>query len=874
MSSANEPAADFDERFEEINGKREELDARCWYRSASRLSRELIRLARTQQRLYPYLIAQLGLMFELEYLLDPPEEQEIGVGLVALLESPDRARQFQPDLDEDEYDQAVHHLTAEVYGLLANSTAVRFGYNSEGMHACIGDGIQVCHRTGNLGAINGFRWFAQLVYAASDDHEMALHFARMLRSLPDDADDKANRSLGARDEVRLLLHCGQLEAAEEAGRRALELIEKDDKDLLTRLYTLIDLEMVALLAGKHAPFLEEFGRELQEQLPPQGENTRLDFNGSVRHAVRLGCEGDFAAAVEKLTPWDRWLTEHECLSDWFEVRLHLLVLYRLWGQSARVKELAQPLAERAQKARDWETLHQLARIMDPDQPAAPLPLLAPPTVGPYARAATSATVSGTPPEQETPEAEDQELPETPLGQRYEKLVALLQKAGEEDTAERAALLSTLLAIQPVSVTHPLDCVRLLHLAGQLARDVGTKPLWTWAKGLAGRFGERPDVCNWLAVVGDVLRSRAEMGLDKQISADMLEKLFRKSLDLDPFDAGNFARAGVFYLGEENLGEAERCLARSFRLARDSSFAALRLAEVYERNDRPRDALAVLDMCLREGNDDPEVAWQAAMSAVGLNQYDVLLTYLDRFEAQAPGQPWACYYRAMALLEHNQPQDALAALDQEERRESGRIFALEALRACATSALRQHAQSRVHFDKVLEIPLASIDYLSFTGLTNLAERLWKAAGFLPEEDPQREALMQRLLISGLMPDDFFEEQRQAENSVEGLNLYRCVVRQPLDKHWPKFAGCLDEQQSWREYRTLWGVLARSEEEAAERALAWQKRCYSLPAEIDDITSDEEGYTDRPGVVFQGARWSDASDEPGTERGPPSSINARG
>jgi hypothetical protein len=861
MSSSPPAFADFEQRLEEISRKHDQFRECCWDRSASRLSREVAQLARAHQRLIPYLAAQFDLMNELEYLCEPRQEQEVGVGLVALLESADRARQIQADFDEEEYAQVVHDLTACVYHLLANCTGARLGYNSEGMHTCIGDGIHVCHRTGNLMRLTAFREFATNVYAASDDHEMALYFARLVRCLPDDAPDVERRWVGANDELRLLLICGELEAAEEAGRQALELAESFHTPVGARLESLNHLELVALLAGKHASFLQEFGREVETRPLPQWECTKQDLSWSLRDAVRAGCQGDFAAAVQKLAQWDRWLTEHECLSDWFNLRLHLLVLYRLWGQSARVEALAKPLGERAEKARDWETLHRLARVLDGDEAAAPMPLLATPSVGPYARAVTSAHVVGAPPPGEAAESqeEDEELPETPLGPRCEEIIAALEKAGEEDIARRTAILRSLLAIAPASVVHPLDCVRLLILGGQLAGDVGTPELWTWAKAFAGRFSDRPDVCNWLAVLGDILRGRADLGMDQQIGVAVIEKLFRKSLDLDPCDAGNFARAGAFYLGEENLGEAERCLARGFRLARDSSFVALRLANVYDRNDRPRDALAVLDMCLREGNEDPEVVWQAIQSAVALHQYDVLLTYLDRFEALAPGQPWASYFRALALLEHDQPAAALTALAEEERREAGRTFAIEALRVCATSALGQQALCRGHLDQVLAIPLVSVDYLSLAALADIAERLWKATSFMPARDPQRNALMQRLLVSGLMPEAFFEDLRQAEKQAEGVNLYRCIVRQPLDNRWPTFAGCLDEQQAWREYRILWGVLARSEEEAAERALSWQSRCYSLPAEIDEITSDEEGFTDRPGVVFQGMRWSE-SDAP--------------
>jgi len=137
-----------------------------------------------------------------------------------------------------------------------------------------------------------------------------------------------------------------------------------------------------------------------------------------------------------------------------------------------------------------------------------------------------------------------------------------------------------------------------------------------------------------------------------------------------------------------MGEAERCLARGFRLMRNDSYLALRLAEIYQRTDRPRDALAVLDLCLREGSEDPNVAWEASMTAFRTESYEPLLTYLDRYEHLQPDQPWANYFRAIAQLELGKPRDALESLTQEERRSPERPFGIEALRACAFAALGQ------------------------------------------------------------------------------------------------------------------------------------------------------------------------------------------
>ncbi len=50
----------------------------------------------------------------------------------------------------------------------------------------------------------------------------------------------------------------------------------------------------------------------------------------------------------------------------------------------------------------------------------------------------------------------------------------------------------------------------------------------------------------------------------------------------------------------------------------------------------------------------------------------------------------------------------------------------------------------------------------------------------------------------------------------------------------------------------GILATDEDEARRFVLAWQGRCSALEAEIEAIELREEGYTDHPGVVWQGLR----------------------
>src|SRR5262249_7849044 len=110
------------------------------------------------------------------------------------------------------------------YDNLADGTGVLEGYNSEGMHGCITDGIQVCRRTGKLRCISCFREYAMDVYTAADDLAMALHHARSISSQQGGWSNRGDRRwLGHKHEAWLLLLAGQVAAAEEALERALTL---------------------------------------------------------------------------------------------------------------------------------------------------------------------------------------------------------------------------------------------------------------------------------------------------------------------------------------------------------------------------------------------------------------------------------------------------------------------------------------------------------------------------------------------------------------------------------------------------------------------------------------------------------------------------
>ncbi len=886
--STDRPEHDLDERVSDLHEKAGKYLEDSLFLSAYRVYGELKRLGRAEQRAIPYINALFHQMDLAQSLLDPRTTRANAVELIALLEDEERARLLQPDFPQEAYEAEQAWMTACAYENLAEATGMLEGYNSEGMHQCITDGVEVCRRTGKLACVGCFREYAAQVYTAADDLDMALHHARTIAANMGPYPDRGNRRhLGARNEGWLMLLRGNLDAAAASLERALALCEEERVSIpiSSRLHALIELEAVRLLAGKQDP-AERFavataagaklapGDENGGRLPP-GERPDLELRWAFCDAIRLCVQHDTQGAVALLSDWDRRLTEQGCVNDWFETRLRLIAVQRLAGSAQRAETLARPLEQRARKAHDWLTIRRLKRLLNAADPPAPPALLGSLSSGPFATAArvvvptappgpaprpeAAAAPKGPPGEEITAPASKEEQEPTPLEDFFNGLVERLQAADQEDDAARAGVLNDLLALPPERVTHQLDACRFLNLLRYLVGD-GSRgdAIWQWAEAVAGRFVQHAPAVSLLAVVGDVLRDSQNADLAERIPKERVERLFRQSLDLDPNDAGNHARAGAYFLGAEEFGEAERCLARGFRLERSNGFVAQRLAEVYSRTERPRDALAVLDLCLREGCDDPQVAWEAALAAFRLDQYDVQLTYLDRFEAMTEGDVWACYYRATALLELGRPEEALATLDEADRRDPDKLFPVEILRACAAGAQGRVERFREHLWRVLTVHLATIDYLTISGLASLFGRLWKAAACLDRDEPLRAALLRRVLQTGLASDEVFEEVRLQGEKEADINYYRCEVVQPLDEEWPESHACLSGQGNWAAYHIMWGVLARDEEDAGRRVLEWQARCHRLPATVEETELESEGYTDRPGVVWQGARWGEVEE----------------
>jgi tetratricopeptide (TPR) repeat protein len=519
------------------------------------------------------------------------------------------------------------------------------------------------------------------------------------------------------------------------------------------------------------------------------------------------------------------------------------------------------------------TLHKLKRLLDPAIPATPYATLGDPDCGPFASSQSKSSSAssrasesaGKPPSQlDALEANDQSgatkgdaaSPSEPvLPEHIATLYAELETSEGDEMAVHGIAMKAM-DIAPDAIRSPDEAEHLLRIAGLLADPNALDPAIAWSRAVIGAFPTSAEVLSMGAMVGSQWQMLSGEAPPEPLHDDALVAMFQRAMDMNVQSPKPFYRAGAYHFGKQNLSEAERCLARAFRLDRQHSMAARTLAKVYNYTDRPRDALHVLDMCLREGTDDPNVAWEAALQANTVGHYAAMLTYLDRFEALVDRQPWCDYYRALALQELSRPAEALDALDRELALNPDAECGVMMQRASALALVGDSESMRAALQRVLETPFGNMDSITKHGLIQLFRRLWRSVETaLPPQDAMRQALEQKMLDGCIAPDEMLEAMRigDPETAEQPLRYFQVYLKQPLGQDWANSAGCLPGEQDWSECITLWRVLARDEEHARELSLTWQAKSFRDAASVEFIEQGDQEYIDRPGIVGQGPRY---------------------
>lgn len=853
-----------EDRIREIHAARQRLAEVCDKRGLAQVMREGRRLAKREKRLSDYLSFTYTLQGNLDSLHECQLERDLAVELISLLEDEDKARAFGPNFDVDFYEYQRGWMLPLVYKSLADATSELEGYNSPGMHACIAEGISVCRRMNYREGIIYFREFAFEVYQAADDLDLALHFARETITIQTSGSDRKVAS--ADDAARALGLQGRLREAVDQVLEGWAYCETFHNPYLAKLNFLPLLRETCAAAGR-TDLLAEFPQvrwphELQpgEQgdylvYAERGTDPSIEAMTDRALAVEAACAGDYDKAIALVEPWAALALKNQVVHPLLENRCRLMALYRLAGYTDKLREMAKSTETIARQADDFLTLRTIKLLLDENFPANPLASIGPVDIGPFAP--HTSVVSDVEPDNLTQagsaaEEADAEGRDTPLAPLFHAIFERLQSGDEQAQPEAV---DQLLGLQSAAIELALDAEQAMHMLNFLVDATREKDARAWGEQLVARFPGESGIVSMLAVLTDTLRGLTTTDEVTLISKDEVSKLFRRSLDINSECGRSYARAGAYYLNEGEFGEAERCLARAFRLNRQSASAALGLAEVYANTERPRDALAVLDMALREGCDEPRLAWHAAMHADALGQFNVMLTYLNWYAERVPDQNWLCFFRAIALIELKRPEEALEQIELELNRNPDSARVLPLLSALALAQLSNVHDFRAKLEECLAVPLREVDIVSPAELARLMGQLWSAADGLPAEDPLRLQLENLLLKACLIPAEFFDARRTEANAGQSpseVRFYRVVLGQILGDDWSSTPGCLAGEEAWQAYNILWCVLAESEEKAVEQVLAWQARCEEKTAEVIGVTPSEEVYNDLPGIVSQGPR----------------------
>lgn len=855
MASSDE--SQIDQQLQDLQERAGELIPKCQFSSSSRLYGELRRRGRTEHRAHAYVMGTFFQMDQAQYLFEFQTMRERAVELIAILENEERARQIQSDFSREQYDYLVYSMSSCAYENLAEATGQLEGYNSDGMHACITDGIQICRRTGKIGCVSCFREYACDVYLAADDADIAGHQCRLVMEQQGVWSDRGDRRWLATSKLAWLaaLH-GRFDEALTTMDLALEYAQAEAVSLKfeSRIRTLMARDTIRLAAG--LPSIIEGDPEFV-QMPSAEECPVFEHALDLNAALRAVQNENWVEASRLLSHWDQRLQKCNGTHLWFETRLRLIAVKRMSGQQKQAESLARQLEQRARSANDYLTLRRLQLLLDSDAPS-PLAIAAEPHRAGVSD--THAAVAVIPPlsvdeGKMSPEEPGQVV--TPLSKLIESFRLRMNDLMQEPTQEKFDGIRTdILAIGADEATHQEDACGLLHLMGYLvgAGEDG-EDVWRWANALAAPHRSNAVALSVLGVLGDALRGCPNEALAEKITTERTEQLFRKSLELDTTKPRNFLRAGDHFAAEDNQGEAERCFARAFRLDRVDGNIVRRLADLYSITERPRDALHVLDVSLREGSNDSQVAFDAAMLAFRLKQYDATLTYLEKFEQLAGPNVWTNYYRGVCHYEQGDFQLCLECLDLEEILAENTGWHLELMRAVTKARLGDLSGAQSHLTTSMETPLFEVDFLSPSGIAELLQRLCVVAEEVLEDEALVARVEIRLLRSGLMPDSWFQWQRESIElkTRENVRLYRCLVHQPLDETWNEDPERLSGQENWTTYITEWGVLAESEDAAREIAIHSQAMCYQLPALVPEILESEDTYVDVPGAVWQSGRF---------------------
>jgi tetratricopeptide (TPR) repeat protein len=329
--------------------------------------------------------------------------------------------------------------------------------------------------------------------------------------------------------------------------------------------------------------------------------------------------------------------------------------------------------------------------------------------------------------------------------------------------------------------------------------------------------------------------------------EQLEKWIAEAFEKEPNRAGIATVAGMIFRANDNKREAQRYFSRATQIDRLNDYATVQLAELYEEAERPKDALATIELYTRAGGRHPGLLWQATQIAFRNEMPQEFLSYYTAYTALQPSYPMLDAQRIGMLCRTEQWDEAIKGLDALD-------VALESLgrdrlfvRALCQAELGDESWSAT-VEQALQHTEGEMEGLVGT-IFDPSEMLWNR---LKTHAQFEQFLFERNLV----PNEYFVsgEVNDDEEDLPVRNLYRCTLTQPLSSDIPTYAGWVQISPEESAYHAWWFVVADSPEEATALALAAQARCYPFPAESVECELLDIYSCKQPQVIVQARRFS--------------------
>ena len=708
--------------------------------------------------------------------------------------------------------------------------------------------------------------------------------------------------------------------------------------LAERLYWLAGRE------DEFPAFLSSRGYGAKIDIPSWEENSNIHLKSIIAETVKLARQNRFEDALKIIADYDLRLLAMEAFTPWADVRIARIATLRLARQSGAggnedLERLESELRERAVDAHHWSAIRALDSMAKGTLPLNPLGIVYPIDIGPYAMPGTprsSAHLELTLPlvskeavdaakSEDSEDSKERWLKDAEVeigpffqeaNERGDKLESLykalrlfeyekeskLAEGGDvsqeifpqrgEISALENEVCSVALSVTPETnpTLNPFELhslIRALFFPEATTSPETMAKLWKWFLLFKPHFKETARYQSTMLLLANTFRKRAQdAGVDPASlglpAAQAVVNGALKEGQRHSDDERLAVIVGIILRDNDRPIDAQYYFARACQLDRLDGYALRSLVELYIKADRPKEAVAAIDLYCRAGGREPYFLFTAMHLTITNEMPHAFLLYFSAFqetdsETILPFEMW----RLKALMETQQYGEALKTADQLSETFEGTPLDLKMLQTHCLLLLRNQKWLE-SFDTVLRLIHERSDGEYTVGFCyEPCVPLWEAVRTeFSESDERRILLEQFMLERGIVPQEYFkpvvdenetgrngaaEEKDESAEPDEFdedtlMTLWLGEAEQRLDPSVPAYSGWTLIPPETPFYRAQWYIAANDEEEARRLLLEWQGKCYSA-APCSVVSFEEVGKYpyEGTGIAAMGPRMPPEEDE---------------